>query len=188
MIYFTPHEHALACISYLLLGAFFGVLYRSLNTLFDFLSNLLFLGIDAVKSHSPLSCKKIKRNKKHRHILDFLFFLSLGITFILFSYATLDGEIRIYNVLILIISFLIFERFFSLPIEYVLRFSFEKIYSVVFFIVYWVLLPMRWAFSLLKKLILPHISRIKYAIYKRSFASFVTKECAAIEKIILEIK
>ena len=188
MIYFTPHEHAVACIAFMFLGAFFGVLYRSTNTLARFISQLLHILPDVLKATAPTSNKTLRQDNKPRHLLDFLFFLIFGISYILFSYITLDGEFRIYYALISAISFTLFEKVLSIPIEYVLRFAFENVYRVIFFITYILTLPFKGFFNLIKKLITPHINNLRHKIYKKSFRSFVKKECKTIEQLICEIK
>ena len=191
MIYFTPYDHTLACAAFLFLGATFGVLYRSVNSIFDFLSSLFAVGLSVLKADSPITSKKFildKHNKKHRNLLDLLFFLILGISFILFSYATLDGEIRIYTVLVFTASFVIFEKFLSIPVECVLRFAFEILYKIIFFLAYFITLPLKVTLKFIAKATLPYINIIKSRLYERYFNAFVKKECRKIENLFSKIK
>ena len=186
MIYFTPQDHAVACLLFACLGAVSGMLYKSINTFFDILSRFLLLFVAAVKSNSPFTDKSFKikkQNNKSRNILDFLFFLTLGVSYILFSYVTLAAQIRLYCILIFITSFVIFETRMSIPVDYALRFIFERIYTVAFFFSYFILLPARVVFKQIIKLVNPYTAAIRYSLLKRAFNKAVKRECADINKI-----
>lgn len=55
---------------------------------------------------SPL---RIKRSST-KHFIDFIFFLSLGIAFLLLNYAFCDGIISLYSIASLLASFLIAQK------------------------------------------------------------------------------
>ena len=191
MIYFTIYDHIKACLMFLTLGTLLGLLYRSLSVVFDFLISILLVFVKSFKAcNKPLKneISYTKRNIGHRNILDFFFFVCLSLFFIVYSYVTLDGEIRLYTALIFLVFFHFPGRLFYKPIELVLNFVLKTAYTLVFFTVYWALLPARILLSIVNKACRPIFDYIRYMSYKKSFSRFIYNESKRIEKFILNME
>ena len=185
MMYFTFSDYAISSLSFFLLGAIGGVLYRSINSVFSFILKLFALLISAFRSDSPVPHTSFSKRAKHSNILVFLFFMIIGIFYILFCYVFLDGEVRIYNFIIFILSFLFFKKYLSFPIEHVIEFVQDKLYRMLFFFAYWLVYPIKALFNATKRALLPHIINFRHRRYRKLFNRFIDKECRSIEKTIL---
>lgn len=190
MIYFTLYDHILACLIFAVIGAILGVLYKSINTIFAFLVRTLFIGIKAFKEQSPYIKQEqsgIINTVKHRNIIDFIFFLFSAIIYLIFNYVALDGEIRLHTTLICVLSFCIFKKLFSISIDYALKAALTKLYAILFFVVYWIFLPIKALSLSVKKITDPLINSIKYKIYNRKFIIFRKEESKKIKNLLLKI-
>jgi len=120
MIYFTFYETLSAAVSFLLFGGVFGTLFASFGLLFSELEMFFKLIKKAYKYESIKKtdfCKfKIKngaeiRNKLILFVADFALIIIFFTFFILLSYAFYDGILRIYFLLLSIVSAIITDKF-----------------------------------------------------------------------------
>ena len=145
--------------------------------------------MSAFKSKSPYISENIFSTsiKKHSHVIDFLFFLNTGIIYMILSYVTLDGEIRIHNALIFLVSFVLSVKYLYLPIECIIKIVLDKLYRVIFFVVYFLTRPFKALFGLIKKAFLPIINIFRCRLYRISLNKLIKKERRSIEDIILKL-
>lgn len=130
MIYFTFGEILRAAFAFFLLGAIFSAFSFFVGILLPFFGYIIKCICYSFKNEgitrSTVGYFNPKRdtkavNKNGGFVSDFLFTLIFGLCFIAFSYALLDGYIRIFCLIISLVAYFFVGN------------AVEKIYSVVFF-------------------------------------------------------
>ena len=187
MIYSSIYEILIATISFFILGILFGGLYNSFSYFCLFLKGMILLPKNAYLKYA----KKLKTNYNSEQnckndLMDFLFILLFGISYILFSYVFLDGSLRLFSVFFTIagyvISFKILSSFFTLTVRKFIL-GVLKISESLFFIF---LLPLFKTLTIIKKLILPIINIIKVRLELKRYSSLKRRKGIMIEKSLLK--
>ena len=94
-----------------LLSSFLGIVSGLLYTLIYTLIHLSISFIQRISASDDSRDKGI--DIKFTNIIDFLFFIMLGILYVLVNYATCDGTILIYPIAFLAVFFILSHLFFK---------------------------------------------------------------------------
>ena len=127
MIFFNFFDPFIAIFAFLLLGVFFGAIYNSMFMFFSFISKIIISPITAFDICRELTITKIKyaskiqgniyKNTPFTNIADFIFFLLLGVFFIVIQYVFFDGVFRVFMLVSVFVfshvSHLILGKFFN---------------------------------------------------------------------------
>lgn len=154
-MYFSATEIFESVISALVLGSVFGIFCIFVSTLFDFLSSA-FLSLRSLFTYekiferpSLLSPEKRERKSSIEGIITFLTTVVFGLLYILLSYYSLDGAIRVYMLLLFGGSYLgVFLPLSRYLKPYFLRALFALLILLVYFIRI-LIAPFRWFFACL---------------------------------------
>ena len=192
MMYFALDDHLRASILYFILGALCGASYKPMNTVSDFIKQLIVLPYNAWRTNSPFfnktDCPRFKISTGQGHVSDFFFFLVCGLAFTTLSYITLDCAVRLHNIIIFILSFIIIGRLVSEPFCILLSKLFSIIYRCIFFFMYFILLPLKCIFIFLGKLLLPTIRYAKLRSFDRAVQKLTKREATKISDTVLSIE
>ena len=156
-----------AVISFVLFGALAGGIYPSVNTLRSFILYLLTLPKDALCADK----RKIPERRTRRlgqvllNISDFVYFIIIGLIYVLFTYICFDMEIRIYPLLIFLVAFFLSKRYLGSYLGKLIRSIFDRIYRTLFVLLFYLSRPLRnlflFSLSLVKPIYIKVIRRVR---------------------------
>ena len=112
MIYFSFYEILKALVAFFVLGCLFGGFYNCMGHLILFFKELILIPKSSYLKYKkiPYKYKKTRQNSFSNitlFFIDFIFIFIFGISFILLSYIVLDGDIRMYSLLLVFIGYVL---------------------------------------------------------------------------------
>ena len=161
MIYFTAAEVLITVAFFVVLGACFAFVHKAIFETATFLSALVHLFGDAFKMYLGIPYKDVidKRSQKNKlsfveqNIYEALMFLSFGISTIIGMYALLDGQFRIYPLIIIILSYCACGKTVGTIASGIIKRLLFYIQKILLILVYIAFLPVFFVFVQTKKIV-----------------------------------
>lgn len=166
-------------IGLIVYGIAVGAVYPSIHTVRIFLGRLFLVPYHALKSTSHVQLKQHRTSCPGQvllNITDFVYFLIVGLIYILLAYVLCDAEIRFYQLLIASISFFLSKRFFGSSFSRMIDSILDLTYRAVFFTCYYLMRPLHIIILFLYSLITPIVrnasafmsnQKLKHTLYKK---------------------
>jgi hypothetical protein len=146
MMGFTGEELLLSVLHAVIYGGACSVIYCILKLLCDLPSSLGRVCKDIAVYENILSVKEPQRYVilgKRGWLFSFLGLIAYFVGFLLLSYYSLDGQVRIYMLLISSASFYVFDLSFCVVLRRIILFLFYQILAIVTVALRIVLLPIK---------------------------------------------
>lgn len=147
---FSASEIYLSVISATVYGAICGIFYIFIMLLFRYGRTI----VNSIAKASIVAPDDATESPVPE-ILAFLFTVAFGIGFILLSYYSLDGEIRVYMLILSLCSLLVF----SLLLKRIFVPIADRIFSFIFNLIFKIINVFIWPFLTLGKAIIRKISK-----------------------------
>ena len=189
MIYFESTDIFYSIIFAFLFGIITGIAYRSVYSLGTGIIllfrafSLLFRDIK-LKSILAFNVKKKSADfKVLKHLFDFIFFFTTGILYICLTYLTLDGELRVYVLIISALGFFISRNTLGAALEKIVLMCIELINTAWASILFILFLPSR---VIIHKLLIPLVSLLCIGFMNHRSKILLKRKCIKAE--YLDIK
>lgn len=195
MRYFSFIEYLCAMLASCSFGAAFGILKEIVSVICFNLRHLFYFFFLSIKSKSYKELKSLKKGIKYRaefynrfskNLFDFIYYVLFFITYILLTYAFLDGVVRFYTLFFYIAFFYlsgaIFKKMISEKIFIVLLnllFSFISIF-------YFILLPVKFTVNIFLRIFYFVISPIKRYMFKRASKRIFNQKTKEMRNVFLK--
>ena len=194
MRYFTDLEILRSICLSILFGIFLSCLYVMSRGICHIAKKILALPCNVLKLVSKFTLRKLKtltysdniisKNCKVNHVYDAIIFSIFGILYVLHTYVTLDGEFRLYILLISVFSFYLFTRTAGNILYLTFKRVFEYIYSCGLLLFGVAILPMYKTLKFITLIIYKHIEPIKQKHLLRKSKIITSKKLSEVRNLM----
>lgn len=124
-----------------------------------------------------------KKSSRANNVYDFITFLIFGLLTVVHFYVTLDGVFRVYVILIVICSFIVFKKTVGALFELLIAKTFVCAYTALLFFLGLTLLPMYKTVKFMTKIIYKRIEPIKQKYLFKKSKKTVSRKLTEVRKL-----
>lgn len=179
MIFFNLSDYIAAALVMLTFGAVTGGVYPSLRILAHFGKKLLTIPYSALRAKKITDFRHSRSDlkiKRASNVLDFCYFLLIGLTYILLIYVALDAVFRVYTAVILVTAFKLSQKTLGNLFGRFLEWITALVYNASFCIVYTALTPAKVLVRTFYGLAYPLVVKLSQKRQARKFKRLLSKK------------